>query len=411
MDNLKQLWLIKLDPGAIEEDGDKIYMKSEGLMVKQLGHYISNSSGHYGRSRSEDKDAMKEIMNKIKTITSDDLKNAKVLYRFPHLHLSRAKVKILQEKFDLKVKRDFHDADYGIVSTKYFDKLFTHQYMSKGDVGDIRAWADTFKDCFREDTFHYINAQLDRIPEEAYICVDKGWFSTYHWEKIKNLKRYDDMTQKFKDSKSTYHYYIESLDQWNNIQDNISKLVWDNNINELATEDSEILTEEHYNQLRTMLGWSLNENKTGYTGNRDKENINLALSIIANCNIKESHTYLALLFAFMSDSMKDGSVWTTVNFKSVRKKFESYINLSGWTWGHSYNHMIEHLIKDNALTEWAFKEVSSKMFQELFSSQYGVDSTTCFTINPDSIQLKPEFKERMKDNKIVRITEPLPFEL
>ena len=64
--DFKQLWLIKLDPGAVEEDGDKIYMKSEGLIVKQLGHYISNSSAHYGRSRSEDKDAMKEIMNKGK---------------------------------------------------------------------------------------------------------------------------------------------------------------------------------------------------------------------------------------------------------------------------------------------------------------------------------------------------------
>ena len=73
--------------------------------------------------------------------------------------------------------------------------------------------------------------------------------------------------------------------------------------------------------------------------------------------------------------------------------------------------MIEHLIEDNALTEWAFKEISSKMFHELFSSQYGVDSTTCFTINPDSIQLKPKFKEKMKEGKIVRLGEPLPFEL
>ena len=228
---------------------------------------------------------------------------------------------------------------------------------------------------------------------------------------INNLKRYDDMCVKLRKGSSEYHYYIESLDQWNNIQENISKLVWDSNINDLATEDSEILTKDHYNQLQTMLGYQKNESGTGYTHSRDPENLNVALAMIANCNIKESHTYLALLFAFLSDSMKDSSVWTTVNFRSVRKKFEKYINLGGWNWGHSYEHMIKDLIEDEALTEWAFKEVAEKMFHEMFKSQFGVDSNTCFTISPDSIQLKSKFKERMKGDKIVSIEEPLPFEL
>jgi hypothetical protein len=113
----------------------------------------------------------------------------------------------------------------------------------------------------------------------------------------------------------------------------------------------------------------------------------------------------------MSDSMKDSSVWNTVNFRSVRKKFDRYINLSGWNWGHCYEHMIKYLIDDEALTEWAFKEISERMFHEVFSSQFGIDSNTVFTIDPNSIQLKPKFKAMMKNDKIVRIEEPLPFEL
>ena len=412
MKDLKQLWVVKIDPSDCNDNNTNIIkMNSSGFKVKQLGHFIQKTNnGYYNRGRGEDQELMKNIMKQIGTITSNDLKNAKTLFRFPNLNLSRDKVKILQEKFDLKLKRDFHEADYGIISTKYFDKLFTASYLAPVDVADIRAWADVYKDCI-EDDGNTLNALLDKIPEEAMVVREVEWFSTYHWEGKTNINRYEKMsTDARKRSDSCYHYYIESLDQWNNIQDNIPKLVWDSNINDLATEDSEILTEDMYIQLKTMLGWSKTDEKCGYTGNRDKENMNLALAMIANCNIKKSHTYLALLFGFMSDSMKDSSVWNTVNFKSIRKKFEKYINLSSWNWGHAYEHIIKALIDDEALTEWAFKEISERMFYEVFSSQFGVDSNTIFTIDPKSIQLKPKFKAMMKDDKIVRIGEPLPFE-
>jgi hypothetical protein len=200
---------------------------------------------------------------------------------------------------------------------------------------------------------------------------------------------------------SKYHYYIESLDQWNNIQTNLSKLVWDTNINELATEDSEVLTKEMYIQLKTMLGWHKTESGCGWEGNRDKENMNLALAMIANCNIKESHTYLALLFGFMSDSMKDAGIWNSVNFKSVRKKFDVYIQMNGWNWCHVYNYMIEQLIKDDALTEYAWKEVAQRMYDDVLSSQMGVDNKNVFSISPDSIQLKPELKKRVKSEQLI----------
>ena len=145
-----------------------------------------------------------------------------------------------------------------------------------------------------------------------------------------------------------------------------------------------------------MLGWSKNENGTGYIMSQDTENVNLALAIIANCNIKESHTYLAMLFSFLSDAMKDSSVWTTVNFKSMRKKFENYIQINDWNWCHSYNRLVDELIKNNALTEYAWKEISEKMYQDVLSSQMGIDGKNVFSISPESIQLKPELKEKMK---------------
>ena len=397
MTDLKQLWLINIDPNKLEDNGSILKMQNGSVKVKQLGHYIESgdNSGRYRNKTNNTK--IKEIMNGIGTITSDDLKNADSLYRFPRLSLSRDKVKILQEKFDLKLKRDFHQADYGIVSEKYFDGLFVTRWLAKADVADVLSWAQTYQDCFEEDLFDEIVNDLNKIPADAYIVFESEWFSSYYHDGASNIDRYSKMAEKARSigRNTQYHYYIESLDQWNDIQANLSKLVWDSNMNDLATEDSEVLTEEMYIQLKTMLGWEKTESGCGWQGTRDKENMNLALAMIANCNIKESHTYLALLFSFLSDSMKDSSVWNTVNFKSVRKKFDKYIQMNGWNWCHSYNYLIEYLIKDNALTEYAWKEIAQKMYDDVLSSQYGIDSKNNFSISPDSIKLKPELQEKI----------------
>jgi len=398
MKDLKQLWLISIDPNKLVKANNALTLQNGSVKVKQLGHYIESGDNN-GRYRNRtDNVEIKKIMDDISTITSTDLKNATALYRFPRLSLSRDKVKILQEKFDLKLKRDFHQADYGIVSEKYFDGLFCTRWLSEGDPADVISWAQVYKDCFEDELYDAIVFVLNKIPAEAHVVIESEWFSSYYHDTAANIGRFEKMAEGVKKltQGSRYHYYIESLDQWNDIQNNMSKLVWDTNMNDLATEDSEVITEDMYIQLKTMLGWEKTESGCGWSGTRDKENMNLALAMIANCNIKKSHTYLALLFSFLSDSMKDASIWNSVNFKSVRKKFQRYIDFSGWNWCHVYNHLLEQLIKDDALTEVAWKEISQKMYDDVLSSQYGVDGTNKFSISPESIQLKPELKAKMK---------------
>ena len=401
MKDLKQLWLINVDQNRLENNGGTLKMQTGSFRVKQIGHFIesgnnANSNSNY-RNRTNNV-TIKAIMDDIQTITSDDLKNATALYRFPRLSLSRDKVKILQEKFDLKLKRDFHDADYGIVSEKYFDGLFNSRWLKSVESADILAWAQVYKSEFADDLYDNILNALNKIPVDAYVVIESEWFSSYNYDNCSNINTYSKMSEKIRDigKSSCYHYYIESLDQWNDIQNNMSKLVWDTNMNDLATEDSEVLTEDMYVQLKTMLGWEKTESGCGWSGTRDKENLNLALAMIANCNIQKSHTYLALLFSFLSDSMKDAGIWNSVNFKSVRKKFQRYIDYSGWNWCHVYNHLLEQLVKDDALTEYAWKEIAKKMYQDVLANQYGVDGANNFSISPESIQLKPELKAKMK---------------
>ena len=143
MTDLKQLWIIDIDANKLDRANNTLKMQNGSVKVKQLGHHIEagDNSGRY--SNRTNNTEIKKIMDNIPTITSDDLKNATALYRFPRLSLSRDKVKILQEKFDLKLKRDFHDADYGIVSEKYFDGLFCTRWLSAVDPANVLSWAQT----------------------------------------------------------------------------------------------------------------------------------------------------------------------------------------------------------------------------------------------------------------------------
>ena len=93
MTDLKQLWLIDIDPNKMDKVNNTLIMQNGSVKVKQLGHYIesADNSGRYRNRANNTK--IKEIMSGIGIITSDDLKNADSLFRFPRLSLSRDKVK------------------------------------------------------------------------------------------------------------------------------------------------------------------------------------------------------------------------------------------------------------------------------------------------------------------------------
>ena len=49
-----------------------------------------------------------------------------------------------------------------------------------------------------------------------------------------------------------------------------------------------------------LVGKRLKDADCGWQGTRDKENMNLALAMIANCNIEESHTYLSFIICILT---------------------------------------------------------------------------------------------------------------
>ena len=49
MKDLKQLWVIKINPENVKEENNNIYMNEKSVEVKQLGHFINEESDSYGK--------------------------------------------------------------------------------------------------------------------------------------------------------------------------------------------------------------------------------------------------------------------------------------------------------------------------------------------------------------------------
>ena len=85
-----------------------------------------NNIGYWAGQKASWQDQTHSIV-KLDIATEPDMIdiNGARLYRYPKLSLPRIKVDGLKDKYNIKVVRDQHKADYGIVSNKLIDSLFT----------------------------------------------------------------------------------------------------------------------------------------------------------------------------------------------------------------------------------------------------------------------------------------------
>ena len=181
-----------------------------------------------------------------------------------------------------------------------------------------------------------------------------------------------------------YYYPESSFDNVNFIKNNVDKVIFDSDLNILCTGDSISITKEEFKNIYTMVN------------SNDKENLSVGMTMMANCNVEKSKTYLALLFAFCSENMKNSKVWNQVNFKYLRKEFDYYNNITLSSWGHAYSHLIKHMIKDNCLTHWASRIIAAAMYKNVIVNHLQVGGREFpFDLSVEDLQLKPEYKDSL----------------
>ena len=63
MKDLKQLWLIDIDPNKLENNNNTLVMQHGSVRVRQLGHYIESGDNNGRYANRNNKLEIKKIMN------------------------------------------------------------------------------------------------------------------------------------------------------------------------------------------------------------------------------------------------------------------------------------------------------------------------------------------------------------
>ncbi|MBE18162.1 MAG: hypothetical protein CMH79_05320 [Nitrospinae bacterium] len=365
----------------------------KGILVMEAANYYA------------DGDLIQLLRDSI--LSYEDLGNkitGKSLYRYPKLSLPREKLNVVNEKYDSKVIRDYDSADYLIVSEKYFTSSVDNSWNSVGfnSSHELLIKLEKGKEFFDPDYYNEVVDFVSQDVNRVYIINSGYYYGNNSNQYSDHENRVADWLKSFNDLKSGdgYTHFIKPAEEkrYMYLCKNMHRVILDNDLTSLATEDSVPLDRNSYIQITKMLK------------SDDEDNRAVALEIMANCQTDESHTYLALLFAFQHEYMRYHKNWNHVNFKALRQKFDEYIRSSEWTRGYSYDYLVKTLSRNNALTEYAMRIIAKSMFEQVLSSTFGITGNSVFEIDESVLTLREEWLSKVNGARVFEVVEEdLPF--
>ena len=190
--------------------------------------------------------------------------------------------------------------------------------------------------------------------DDVYLLADHSYYSGSSDPLTVFLQAFYSLCRN--NNPRAYIGYIpnDAYDTYKFIMANKDKLITDTQLNELCTEDSIPLDKESFKSIHKLVV------------SEDMENVSIGLTMIANCNQEASKTFLSLLFAFNSESMKRSKVWNQVNFKHLRSKYSAYVNMSLGQWGGQYDYLVKQMCNDKCLTLFASRLLLIQCLKEFF---------------------------------------------
>ena len=367
---------------SIDIDPHKDNLKSLGL--SSLGIYIGRDDWTVGKKLISQLLPKDKLQNYTK---QDFIDNVDTVYRLPHLTLSRDKLALFAEECNFKVTRKRDVADVIVIGDQTIKKMVENSYSSSIDF-------KTLKNCYNKgkEWKNLTNNDQNCMHKQVKLIEDLygdnseiTFIQSYYYasggygEKLSQYRSYlkDNRSQQ----KGYLYYYPEaSFDNMNFVKNNMDKVIFDSDLNFLCTEDSITISREEFKNVYSMIN------------SGDKENLSVGMTMMANCNVDKSRTFLCLLFAVCSDNMKNSNVWNQVNFKYLKKEFEYYIDVQLSSWGHAYSHLIKKMVEDKCLTSWAASLIASVMFKRVLEGHNQVGGKDCvFSLNANDLKLKNEY--------------------
>jgi len=392
----KEMKLIKIHKlsFSLADNDNKINSKQNHISIHSNNDYLLyNVDEKFSRYGNE---MVNAIIKNIKDDEIDSLDNIKFLYRYPNISLSRDRVALYCQDNDLRVIRNKHSADVRIISKKFIEKLITYSWS--GNYAAVSKSIDIVKK--HPNAFNSKECQLEcinmlgKLPKDEVIdvsAITRRYYYSDNWEKT-----VAPMLDDFKNCKShssNWTILADNIGLYNEIINGAFKWMLDDNCNKIMSAESVALDDESFIQIKNML-------KNGVTDDK-----NVAMSLMANCDIEKSKTYLAMLFFHFGEKMKGTKPWNTVSFKSLRKSFQKYYDNTNYNYGsaHRYQKLIEMLVDDDALTLPAMQHCLDLLFESVIKKATGLSSCDAFQIERSSIRLSDKFADKVKTKSLSQV--------
>ena len=383
---IKDYKLIIID---IDNDGHAtspvrdVNIREAGYLPKEFVELMQQDQKNYRTA-----DLVKDAVNKMPLL--ETLNNVETLYRLPKISLSRDKVKLWGDKNNAKVIRDSKKADVKIFSIKSISSLIEERwnmsFITKENYLNFLFNGQRLSEIIKKDFWDDVVNKITDLDDDVIILKMQGYHYTdaddTQWTQdfIKWNRRMSDVAIE------TWCQSFIPLEKWETwVGTRSGNFMLDSVANKLMSSDSVTFDDEMYLNVKNMIK----------SGNDD--DITVAMTTIANCNIEESRTYLALLFFHYNEGyFKSVDFYSSVSFKAVRNDFQKYADL---TYGHSsvsvYDTLINHLIDDEALTVNAMEHLLDLVFENVILRSTGMVSSKSFIIKRSSISLTPEASEKV----------------
>ena len=310
-----------------------------------------------------------------------DLKDKK-LYRYPKLALPRMKLDIIKEKCNVKITRDQDSADYAIISETYLQAFLETDW---GNYVTFKKLIDYLKEKnYKQDIIDFFS----NYPEDDDVSMNRKYWGNA--PKTNSNIQAEELDQWFGKAceRGNFGYVPAKMMSTYDTVVAMNNLVFDTHMVSLCNEDSLVLNKDEYRNVQSMLK------------SEDNQNRSLALEMISNCNLEKSFDYVALLYYFLYDYMKDTSNWNSVNVKTLRKRLDAFTPYGNSQYGNLYDNFIKKLDAEKYLTKFAFEETARYAFHNVVKRSMGLGENNVFEIDVKAIKLK---------DKYVLKTDDLPF--
>ena len=164
----------------------------------------------------------------------------------------------------------------------------------------------------------------------------------------------------------------------------LNNVVSDTYMNEVCSSELHVFTPETIETIIEMV-----------ETNRVDE-VSMALEMMSNCNIEKSFPYLAYVFGYYYNILKDFSTnWNSINVKTLRKSLGGYASVADEYSLMSYHYFLSRLAEDGYMNNWIHRKVLERAYNGVIF-QFGFNRGL-FEIDINAIELSDEYKSKIVD--------------